>query len=272
VSQLPQEIADVLSGALRYCVVQADCRDVLSALPDRSIDVHITDPPYSDLVHRSVRSAKRNELPDVEDFGCRTRRIVDLGFEHMRPAVRRAVARESARAIKRWSLFFADVESSWMWRLSCQAAGLEYVRTCEWRRIGGAPQFTGDRPSSAFETITCVHPEGRKRWNGGGKAGAYEYNIVANRLGERGSRVHPTQKPFELMLDIVADFSDPDEVVLDSFCGSGTTLRAALRLGRRAIGIERDANHAETARDVCAAELQMSSIQKRRAKQEVLFK
>jgi site-specific DNA-methyltransferase (adenine-specific) len=208
-------------------------------------------------------------MPDVADFGCRTRRVVDLGFESITVPEMEGVADEIERVAKRWAAIFSDVESCHLWRGAFTS--WDYVRTAEWRRIGGAPQFTGDRPSSGFEAITLVHPKGRKRWNGGGKAGSYEFPIVANRLGARGARVHPTQKPVELMLALVEDFSDPGEIVGDWYCGSGTTGVAALRLGRRFIGIERDSAHAETARQRLHAEACGSTIQASRAGQTTLF-
>lgn len=272
---MPAEIAEVLTGTRKWCVIgPADCLDVLPSIPARSIDHCITDPPYSAKQHASVRSAKRNELPDTAKFECRTRRVVDLGFEHLRPDVRRTVSRECARVIKRWSMFFADVESCWLWRLSLETAGLEYARTLLWLRIGGAPQFTGDKPAAGFETMTLVHSKerkGHKVWNGGGQVGIYEYPIVANRLGQRGSRVHETQKPLGLMMELVNDFTDPGDVVCDPFCGSATTGVACLRTGRRFIGIEKRADHAETSRERLAAEDDGSTLQGRRAKQGALF-
>ena len=262
--------AAVIAGDAQWCVLCADNRDVLPTLPDRCVEHVITDPPYSDLVHKSVRSSGRNNMADRAEFGCRTRRCVDLTFGHLGAPLRRHVARESARIATRWVMAFSDVESCWLWRISLEAAGLDYVRTCEWRRLNGAPQFTGDRPASSFEAITLAHPRGRKRWNGGGKQGCYEFPIVLNR-GGKNPREHTTQKPLDLMLALVADFSDPGDIILDPFCGSGTTLVAALRLGRRCIGIEREAKWAELSRDRCAAEAASSTLQAARAGQLPLF-
>jgi site-specific DNA-methyltransferase (adenine-specific) len=74
------------------------------------------------------------------------------------------------------------------------------------------------------------------------------------------------------MLSLLADFTDPGEVILDPFCGSGTTGVAALRLGRRFIGIEKDSKYAALARDRIAAEEQGSTLQAKRAGQEPLFR
>jgi RimJ/RimL family protein N-acetyltransferase len=64
-----------------------------------------------------------------------------------------------------------------------------------------------------------------------------------------GNRLHPTQKPVEPMKTLIDAFSRPGDVVLDPFCGSGSTLQAARELGRNFIGIELDPAHHRTARN-----------------------
>lgn len=88
------------------------------------------------------------------------------------------------------------------------------------------------------------------RWNGGGlpgRCGPTPCPIETDR-NATGARVHTTQKPLELMLELVELFTDPGDLVLDPFCGSGTTGVACVRLGRRFIGIEKDATYAAVAR------------------------
>ena len=62
-----------------------------------------------------------------------------------------------------------------------------------------------------------------------------------------GNRLHPTQKPTEALEPLIAAFCEPYGLVLDPFCGSGSTLVAARRIGRNFIGIELDAGHFLTA-------------------------
>ena len=151
-------------------------------------------------------------------------------------------------------------------------AGLRYKRTGAWHRIGGAPQFSGDRPASGFEAITICHAKGRSKWNGGGHAALWSHPIVSNRLGQRGSRLHTAQKPLSLMLELVDLFTDPGDLILDPFSGSGTTGVAAIRLGRRYIGIEMDEVYAVTSRERLAAEVQGLDLRAARAGQLGLFK
>lgn len=69
--------------------------------------------------------------------------------------------------------------------------------------------------------------------------------IKASERTER--RLHPTQKPVALMAWIIAGWTKPDDTVLDPYMGSGTTLRAAKDLGRKAIGIEIEERYCEIA-------------------------
>lgn len=256
--------------AIRWIVLEGDCSELLEELEDGSVDHVITDPPYSEEVHRRVRSSGRGDLPDVADFACRTRRTVDLKFEHLSAELRDTCAQQFARVAKRWTLVFSDVEGAGGWREDLIAAGLNYKRTGAWVRCG-APQFSGDRPASGFEAITMAHPKGRSRWNGGGSFAAYHHPIVANRCGQRGSRIHTTQKPLSLMIELVELFTNPGDLILDAFGGSGTTAIAALRTGRRAIVIERDPKWAELCRERLAAEDAGLDIQAARAGQLGLF-
>ena len=85
-----------------------------------------------------------------------------------------------------------------------------------------------------------MHAGGAKRWNGHGRHAYWEYHIVSG-------GPHPTTKPLPLMAEIVRDFTQPSDTILDPFMGSGTTLVAAKRLGRKAIGIEREEKYCEIA-------------------------
>ena len=115
-------------------------------------------------------------------------------------------------------------------RVSLEAAGVPLVRLGVWIKPNGAPQFTGDRPGTGWEAVAILHREGKKRWNGGGHHAVWHCPI------EQGE--HPTQKPLRLVSDWLRAFSDFGETILDPFMGSGTTGVAAVKLGRKFIGIE----------------------------------
>lgn len=214
----------------------------LASLPAKSVDVVITDPPYSEHVHaKSRRGLTGTFVPGKENRSISERR--ELGFESLTQDVMEAAADHFARIARRWVLVFCDMESAHLWRGALTSTGgLEYLRTCAWHKIGGAPQFTGDRPAVWGEAIVLAHPKGRKRWNGGGKQGLYAVPTAIDR--DRSGldlRLHTTQKPVALMEALIRDFTNDGETVLDPFAGSGTTGVAAIRLGRSFVGWERDA-------------------------------
>jgi len=213
-----------------------DCLDILPTLDP--VDHVITDPPYSEHVHsKSMRGADGWLGPiEVER---------DLGFASVTDDDRTVVM---ACHPRRWTLVFSDVESTHRWRESAEGH-VEYVRTGAWVKVGGAPQFTGDRPAVGFEAISIFHQPGRKAWNGGGRPAVWSVPIVLDRGNDSATewRCHTAQKPERLMEMLVAEFTDPGEVILDPFAGSGTTGVAAKRLGRRAILIEREERYCEVA-------------------------
>lgn len=193
----------------------------------------------------------------------------ELGFEHIAQADRVSVAAEIARIAQRWSLTFTDSESASDWMAASGAAGLQHVRIGIWIKEGCTPQFTGDRPATGAEAVVISHPPGRKRWNGGGRRAVWTHPIVTGVNAERTE--HTTQKPLSLMCELVELFTDPDEVVLDPFAGSGTTGVACLRLGRRFIGIEKNERYWQIACDRLTAESQGQSLRAYRAGQIPLF-
>ncbi len=225
-----------------------DCREVLPLIG--SAHHVITDPPYSEHVHGAARSSRMQSANDRGGrFGADVRRNgrnVDLGFVHLSPDLRGFCAEQFARISTRWVLVFSDIESSHLWRDDLETAGLDYVRTGAWVKLGSTPQFSGDRPATGFEAVTIAHPKGRKRWNGGGKHALWTHPIVLDR-GRNGARLHTTQKPLSLMGELVGLFTDEGQTILDPFAGSGTTLVAAKQAGRKAIGVELEERYCEIA-------------------------
>lgn len=267
-----------------------DARDVLPQMSERGIV--ISDFPYSEHTHAKSRSGARALLKDGSGRtpkAC-TSRAAEFGFDHLSARDRRTFAGHAARLASRWVLVFSDTESAWLWRISLSARGLDYCRTGFWRKIGGTPQFTGDRPAVGTEAITICHPHGRKTWNGGGKHGVWDEDYAPNEtlwydvpiVLERGGvglidnepRIHTTQKPEALMLALAEDFTDPGELVYDFTAGSCTTGIACMRAKggpRRFVGIERDERFAEKAAKRLEAESKGSTYHAQERGQQALF-
>lgn len=259
-------IQDVLEGRSRWAVICADNATVLPGLPDKGVAHVITDPPYEAEAHTLGRRVKRGNV--VTPWGAGGETVSEpLDFGSITNEERATIGAEMARISSRWVAAFCQVEATQRWRAAIEAGGHRYKRTSIWVKPDGQPQLSGDRPGMGYESIVLLHAPGRSAWNGGGRCGVFTHC----KNNPDGKPPHPTTKPTPLMLELVELFTDPDELVLDPFCGSGTTGVACLRLGRRFIGIERDEKYAAVARERLAAELQGLSLKDARAGQQPLF-
>jgi hypothetical protein len=232
---------EVIAGRVAFALVHGDCLDPaigLPSLPDRIERSHvITDPPYSEHVHTAKRTIRASD-------GCP--RTHDFGFEALTDDVLDGLLAQTGRTLARWCLFFCTAEHLGIYQDGINAAGMEYIRAGAWVKLEPMPQISGDRPAIGFESIAIGHATGRKKWNGGGLPALWSERIVKTDT-QAEHRVHPAQKPLALMEKLVRLFTDPGDLVIDPFAGSGTTGVACIRLGRRFIGWERDEKHHATA-------------------------
>lgn len=216
-----------------------DCREVLPSLD--IVDHVLTDPPYARDVYQRLRSPNTHKGSGTPArMGIRNHQYSSTSIEKLAAGaigsideMLAAVALEIERLTKRWALVFSDAESIHTWRSQLESAGMRYVRTGAWFKPDPMPQFSGDRPAVGFEPCTICHAQGQMRWNGGGSAATWTHGTV-----KKDRPDHPCPKPVGLMRELLYLFTDPDEIILDPFAGSATTLLAAKCLGRRAIGIE----------------------------------
>lgn len=256
------EILDVLEGRKQWCVIHGDNAKVLPGLPDKSVAHVITDPPYEAEAHskgRRIITGAKGASVYGEGRLCEER---PLDFEPMTEGDRELVSSQIARIATRWILVFCQVEATVKWAAALTGFGATYRRTCVWLKVRAQPQMSGDRPGMGYETFVACHAKGRSKWNGGGRWGIFEHDAQADaRVG------HMTQKPLALMLELVELFTDPSDLVVDPYVGSGTTGVACLRLGRRFIGIEKDEKYAAIARERLEAESKGLTLRDARAGQ-----
>ncbi len=205
-------------------IYYGDCREILPTL--EPVDLVLTDPPYGERTHAGARTRigriENVALVDFASVSGSTLRAIFGGISCSRWLV----------ATMQWQ-HIAELEHN-------PPTGWNFVRMGIWVKPNGAPQFSGDRPSMGWEGIGIFHRDNVKlRWNGGGKRAVWTYNAVTSD--------HPTEKPLPLLREFAGLFSDPNGTILDPFMGSGTTLRAAKDLGRKAIGIEIEEKYCEIA-------------------------
>lgn len=192
-----------------YC---GDNREIMPHLD--LVDHVITDPPYGEKTHAGARGGGNGELVLVN--------FASITDDEFLVFVGRAV-----QLARRWVVMTCE----WRHAARLEMSSLPLVRLGVWLKPNGAPQFTGDRPGTGWEAVAILHREGKKRWNGGGHHAVWTFN-------KEPDAQNPTAKPLPLLLKWIAQFTDPGEMILDPYMGSGTTLVAAKTMGRRAIGIE----------------------------------
>lgn len=217
------------------------CGDALALMPGLgAVDHIITDPPYEQRLHdaKAGRPGRRMR----RDGGAEP---VPLGFGGI-DAIRADFVAQAAASCRGWLLAFCTIEGVAPWAEAINAApGIRYKRACLWIKPDAAPQFNGQGPAQGAEVfVSAWCGRGFSRWNGGGKRGLYTH--LTNPPDRCGA--HETEKPWRLMRDLILDFTRPGDLILDPFMGSDTTLVAAALTGRRAIGIEINPVHFETAR------------------------
>lgn len=196
---------------------QAEALEVLSMLETGSVDAVITDPPYGTGgwrrpqrgLGRDPRGMRIQEAWDRWDLAWlpKALRVARGPVVFFLPQTRLEEALAFAR------------EGGLPWRLLI------------WAKPDPRPRPTGQ--AYAFEPILALRGLPGK--------GADLYTASAPRLGRDPEALgHPHQKPLAVMAWLVALASQEGEVVLDPFMGTGTTGEAALRLGRRFVGVEKD--------------------------------
>lgn len=190
-------------------IYHGDCREVDAWL---SADVLVTDPPYG-MALRSNRGGKGGDLHVINDETTETRDVA-LALWGKRPAL----------VFGRWSV----------WR----PPGVRMVLT--WDKGEHTGMGALDLPWKPNTEEVYVIGSGFSGHRGSCVL-RFPAPVAASDLG----RLHPTEKPVDLMTALITKC--PPGVVADPFMGSGTTLRAAKDLGRKAIGIEISERYCEIA-------------------------
>ena len=227
----------------------ADCREVLPTLP--KVDAVITDPPYG------VTSCTWDQI-DVEEMWKALPKVVSI-MTATQPFAAELIMANRSR-----------FKCEWIW-VKNQPSG---IASAEWmpmknhesvlvfcdgkptynkqptrstitdRKLGGRNGKLDTRPVgiTGMNPMKKGNPENVLRAMVNPRS-VLTFDIPPNSKG----KLHPTQKPVALMAYMVQTYSNEGETILDPYMGSGSTIIAAIRTGRRAIGIELDPAHYATA-------------------------
>jgi DNA modification methylase len=128
-------------------------------------------------------------------------------------------------------------------------SGLNHRNLIYWRKTNPTPAFKKLYVRAVEMAVWQVKGKTGWVWNGGGYVpNVYEGKVVAGFACANGElREHPTQKPLWLMNRLITQHTNPGDLIVDPYSGSGSTLVAAKIAGRRAVGIEASEEYAEIA-------------------------
>lgn len=196
--------------------ILGDAITTVRTLPDKSVDLTLTDIPYGEV------NRKSNGLRNL-DRGCAD--IVDFNLEDL--------LKELVRVTRGSIYIFCGTEQVSRIREYLVASKMS-TRLIIWEKTNPSP-MNGDRIwLSGIEC--CVYGKFKgSTFNAHCKNTVLRYPVVQGK-----KRIHPTQKPLELFKYLIEVSSNPGDIVLDPFAGSGTTVIACKELDRDYICIEKD--------------------------------
>ena len=246
-------------------VLLGDCVAEMAKLPAASVDLVFADPPYNLQLQGDLKRPDDSRVDAVDDDWDKFPSFAAYDdFTRAWIAACRGVMKPNATL---WVI--GSYHNIFRVGAILQDLGFWILNDIVWRKSNPMPNFRGRRFTNAHETLIWAARDPAKR--------NYTFNYEALKAGnddiqvrsdwfiplctgeERlkdgaGRKLHPTQKPEALLARVILAASRPDDLVLDPFCGSGTTGAVALRLRRRFVGIERQAEYAAAAaRRIAAA-------------------
>ncbi|MEO1490605.1 MAG: site-specific DNA-methyltransferase [Pseudomonadota bacterium] len=239
-------------------IIAGDCIQAMRSMPDASVDLVFADPPYN-LQLKGDLHRPNNSLVDAVDNAWDQ-------FDSFAAydAFTRAWLGEAKRVLKPDGAIWVIGTYHNIFRLgtALQDLGFWMLNDVVWRKTNPMPNFRGKRLTNAHETLIWAAPteaskptfnyDALKELNEGLQMRS-DWLLPICSGGERlkdanGDKAHPTQKPEALLHRVIVGTTNPGDVVLDPFFGSGTSGAVAKRLGRRFIGIERDEAYIDVAR------------------------
>ena len=212
-------------------IYNADCRDILPHL--EPVDLVLTDPPYGIDFHSAWPSEERKK-DKIKGDGLQEYLETLKWFL---PSVNKILT-DGGCCCCCCGGGGGTPSLAYLWIEAGKHLNVENV--CVWDKgfIG-----MGWRYRFQWEAILVATKGERRIWNGGeNRANILRFQKIIPQNGD-----HPTPKPVSLMTQLIEDNSNQDSSILDPFMGSGTTLRAAKDLGRKAIGIETEEKYCEIA-------------------------
>ena len=239
-------------------ILLGDCIEILDSLPAESVDVIFADPPYNLQLSGDLHRPNNSRVDGVEEQWDRFDSFA--AYDRFTQAWLTA----ARRVLKPNGTLWVIGSYHNIYRVGATLQDLSYwiLNDIVWVKTNPMPNFRGKRFTNAHETLL---------WCAKSKEARYTFNYEAMKAlnedlqmrsdwvmplctgqerlkNHKGEKAHPTQKPEAMLHRVILAASNPGDVILDPFFGTGTTGAVAKRLGRDFIGIEREAEYAEVAK------------------------
>jgi modification methylase len=230
-------------------ILPGDCVEAMRSLPSASVDLVFADPPYNLQLGGELNRPDGSHVDAVTDHWDRFDNFASYD------AFTQAWLAECRRVLKPDGALWVIGSYHNIFRVGAlmQDLGFWLLNDIVWRKANPMPNFRGTRFTNAHETLI---------WASMGEKARYHFNYRAmktlndelqmrsdwvlpicggqERIRKGGAKAHPTQKPEALLYRVLLATTEPGDVVLDPFFGTGTTGAVAKRLGRQWIGCERE--------------------------------
>ena len=244
-------------------ILEGDCIEMMNSLPEASVDLIFADPPYNLQLKGDLHRPDNSKVDAVDDHWDQFSSFAayDKFTKDWLAAARRILKPNGAI----WVI--GSYHNVFRMGAELQNQGFWILNDVVWRKSNPMPNFRGKRLTNAHETLI---------WASKAEGAKYTFNYEALKAlnegiqmrsdwvlpicngGERlkdenGEKAHPTQKPESLLHRVILGTTNPGDVILDPFFGTGTTGAVAKMLGRDYIGIEREEAYRKVARKRLAA-------------------
>jgi len=259
-SRAPRGVSD----PPRARILVGDCAAEMAKLPAASVDLVFADPPYNLQLASDLKRPDDSKVDAVDDDWDKFASFSD--YDKFTKAWLTACKRVMKPAATIWVI--GSYHNIFRVGAIMQDLGFWILNDVIWRKSNPMPNFRGRRFTNAHETLIWASRDPTAKGYTFNyetlKSGNEDIQVRSDwtlplctgdeRLkGRDGKKLHPTQKPEALLARVILSSSRLDDLVLDPFCGTGTTGAVAKKLGRRFVGCESDASYAKAAEKRIAA-------------------